>query len=62
MLQVQIHVDFVFFSGLVEKGLLAFLQSVSGLKKVCLQVSDLTTFGPKILSLIQVCPSLIELR
>ncbi|XP_051719255.1 NACHT, LRR and PYD domains-containing protein 1 homolog isoform X2 [Ctenopharyngodon idella] len=48
---------------LEEKGLrlLTFLQSVFDLKKVCLQASDLTTFGPLILSLIQACPSLIEL-
>ncbi|XP_067308705.1 NACHT, LRR and PYD domains-containing protein 1 homolog [Pseudorasbora parva] len=38
------------------------LQSVSDLKKVCLQTSELTgTFACDILSLIQACPSLVEL-
>ncbi|XP_051718743.1 NACHT, LRR and PYD domains-containing protein 1 homolog isoform X4 [Ctenopharyngodon idella] len=45
-----------------EVRLLTFLQSVSDLKKVCLQVSSLTNIlAPYILSLIQNCPSLIEL-
>lgn len=44
-----------------EVCLLMFLKSVSGLKKVCLQVSNLTdTLANQILSLIQACPSLTE--
>ncbi|XP_048019012.1 NACHT, LRR and PYD domains-containing protein 1 homolog isoform X2 [Megalobrama amblycephala] len=46
-----------------EKGLFTFLQSLSGLKKVCLQDLDqISTLTPEILSLIQACPSLTELR
>ncbi|XP_051718827.1 NACHT, LRR and PYD domains-containing protein 1 homolog isoform X12 [Ctenopharyngodon idella] len=45
------------------QSLLMFLKSLSGLKKVCLQVSYQTaTLDPEILSLIQACPSLIELE
>ncbi|KAK7163544.1 hypothetical protein R3I93_007561 [Phoxinus phoxinus] len=51
-----------------DSSLLVFLKSLSGLKKVCLRgprlhglrLSD--TFAPQILSLIQACPSLTELR
>ncbi len=53
------------FSGLEEEEvcLLMFLKSVSGLKKVCLQVSNLTdTLANQILSLIRACPSLTEFR
>ncbi|XP_026061519.1 NACHT, LRR and PYD domains-containing protein 1b allele 3-like [Carassius auratus] len=46
-----------------QDGLLTFLQSVSGLKKVCLQDVVLTEpYSSKIMSLIKACPSLIELR
>ncbi|XDV27921.1 hypothetical protein PO909_031362 [Leuciscus waleckii] len=46
-----------------EPRLLVFLKSLSGLKKVCLDGSRLSyTFAPEILSLIQACPSLTELR
>ncbi|XP_052403763.1 NACHT, LRR and PYD domains-containing protein 1 homolog [Carassius gibelio] len=46
-----------------QDGLFTFLQSVSGLKKVCLQDVDLTEpYSSEIMSLIKACPSLIELR
>ncbi|XP_058650290.1 NACHT, LRR and PYD domains-containing protein 1 homolog isoform X2 [Onychostoma macrolepis] len=49
-------------SGQHEVRLLTFLQSASGLKKVCLHDSLLTkTFASEIPSFIQACPSLIEL-
>ncbi|KAL1280833.1 hypothetical protein QQF64_015433 [Cirrhinus molitorella] len=44
-----------------EVCLLMFLESVSGLKKVCLHFSNLTNkLATQIVSLIQACPSLIE--
>ncbi|RXN15126.1 LRR and PYD domains-containing 3-like protein [Labeo rohita] len=62
---IQACPSLIEFSGLEEEEvrLLRFLESVSGLKKVCLQLSNLTnTLADQVLSLIQACPSLIEFR
>ncbi|CAM4588725.1 unnamed protein product [Leuciscus chuanchicus] len=63
MSHLLLHLGFVLFRGFKFKELFVFLKSLSDLKKLCLDGSRLShTFAPEILSLIQACPSLTELR